>query len=126
MEPVSYVTYRVDGGLGCWTAIEWRPAHLRGIVERLWHFTGRTAHPRERVLPSGLLPLVVHLDRRYALVRDGRVELCPALVMSGAVMTGAARQAGDKPLAQTAMLDVEAYKAINANAAFARLIAKRK
>ena len=83
MDGVSYLTHRVDGELGCWTAVEWRPVHLRDAVERFWHFTGRTAHPRERVLPTGLLQLVVHLDARYGVVREGGVERCPALVMSG-------------------------------------------
>jgi methylphosphotriester-DNA--protein-cysteine methyltransferase len=80
---VSFVTHRVDGELGCWTAVEWRPAHLREAIARVWYFTGRTAHPRERVLPTGLLQLVVHLDARYGVVRGGGVERCPALVMSG-------------------------------------------
>ena len=80
---MSYLTHRVDGELGCWTLVEWRPAHLRDAVERFWHFTGRTALPRERVLPSGLLQLVVHLDARYGIVRDTGVERYPALVMSG-------------------------------------------
>ena len=83
MDDVSYVTYRVDGRLGCWTAVEWRPVHMRDAIERLWHFTGRVAHPRERVLPTGQLQLIVHLDRRYGVVRDGVVEPCAALVMSG-------------------------------------------
>src|SRR5688572_21356409 len=97
MDHVSYVTHRVDGELGCWTAVEWRPAHLRGTVDRLWHFTGRVAHPRERVLPTGLLQLVVHLDRRYAIVRDGEVEPCPALVMSGQQTQPFVIQAPDGP-----------------------------
>ncbi len=80
---MSWVTHRVDGALGCWTAVEWRPTHLRDAVERLWHFAGRVAHPRERVLPNGQLQLIVHLDRRYGVVRDGVVEPCAALVMSG-------------------------------------------
>jgi methylphosphotriester-DNA--protein-cysteine methyltransferase len=83
MVGVDWVTHRVDGELGCWTAVEWRPARLRGVVERLWHFTGRTAHPRERVLPSGLLQLVVHLGERYGVVRADGIARCPALVMSG-------------------------------------------
>jgi AraC-like DNA-binding protein len=83
MEDVSYVTHRVDDALGCWTAVEWRPAHLRGTVDRLWHFVGRTAHPRERVLPNGLIQLVVHLDARYGVVHETGVDACPALVVSG-------------------------------------------
>jgi AraC-like DNA-binding protein len=80
---MAFVTHRVDGELGCWTAVEWRPARLRGVVQRLWHFTGRTAHPRERVLPTGLLQLVVHLDERYRVVRDDGLTRCPAVGMSG-------------------------------------------
>lgn len=80
---MGWITHRIDGELGRWTAVEWRPASLRGVVERLWHFTGRTAHPRERVLPSGQLQLVVHLGDHYGVVRDGGIARCPALVMSG-------------------------------------------
>jgi AraC-like DNA-binding protein len=94
---VSHVTYRVDGELGRWTAVEWRPAHLRPVVERLWHFSGRTGHPRERVLPTGLLPLIVHLDHRYTILRDGRLEPCPALVMSGQQTGPCVVQAPDAP-----------------------------
>jgi methylphosphotriester-DNA--protein-cysteine methyltransferase len=83
MVDVEWITHRIDGDLGCWTAVEWRPVLLRGVVERLWHFTGRTAHPRERVLPSGMLQLVVHLGDRYGIVRDDGIAPCPALVMSG-------------------------------------------
>ncbi len=46
--------------------------------------------------------------------------------LSGAFVLQLARKAGDRKLAETAALDVEAYKAVNANAAFARMIAKRK
>jgi AraC-like DNA-binding protein len=94
---VPYVTYRIDGELGRWTAVEWRPAHLRGVVERLWHFTGRTAHRRERVLPSGLLQLIVHLDHRYTLVHDRHLEPCPALAMSGQQTRPSVIQAPDGP-----------------------------
>jgi len=83
MDAVSWVTHRVDGELGCWTAVEWRPPHLRDAVARLWHFTGLTAHPRERVLPTGRLQLVVHVDQRYGIVRDGGIARCAPLAMSG-------------------------------------------
>jgi AraC-like DNA-binding protein len=83
MDGVRWVTHRVDGELGHWTAVECRPRALRDAVERLWHFSGRVAHPRERVLPTGRLQLIIHLDRRYGIVRDGVVEPCAALAMSG-------------------------------------------
>jgi methylphosphotriester-DNA--protein-cysteine methyltransferase len=83
---MAYVVHRADGALGCWTAVDWRPAQLHGVVERLWHFRGRTAHPRERVLPTGLLQLIVQLDERYAAVRGSGSERYPALVLSGQQM----------------------------------------
>jgi methylphosphotriester-DNA--protein-cysteine methyltransferase len=83
MGDVDWVTHRVDGSLGDWVAVEWRPVQLRGVVQRLWHFAGRTAHPRERVLPSGLLQLVVHLGEPYGVVRADGIARCPPLVMSG-------------------------------------------
>jgi methylphosphotriester-DNA--protein-cysteine methyltransferase len=84
---MAFSTHRVDGELGRWTVTEWRPPYLGEVVERLWHFTGRTAHPRERVLPNGLLELVVHLEGRYDLVRNGIVECCAPVGISG-VQTG--------------------------------------
>jgi methylphosphotriester-DNA--protein-cysteine methyltransferase len=97
MEGVSYMTHRVDGELGCWTAVEWRPVHLRGVVERLWHFTGRTAHPRERVLPTGRLQLIVHLGAHYGVVRDDGIARCPALVISGQQTQPVVIQAPETP-----------------------------
>jgi AraC-like DNA-binding protein len=82
-QPDGFVTHRVAGALGDWTAVEWRPPHLRGVVERLWHFSGRVAHPRERVLPTGRLQLIVHLDERYGVVGPHGVERCAPLVLSG-------------------------------------------
>jgi hypothetical protein len=73
-----------------------------------------------------VIDAVVRNDIAAARAAHQRVTGPSYRALSGAFMTGAARQAGDKTLAQTALLDVEAYKAINANAAFARLIAKRK
>ncbi len=101
---MSYVTHRVHGDLGRWTAVEWRPGHLRGVVERLWHFTGRTAHARERVLPTGRLHLIVHLDGRYGVVRDDVVEPCVALVLSGQQTGPCIIQAPDGP---SAVLGIE-------------------
>ena len=80
---MAFATHRSSGPLGAWTAVEWRPPHLRGAVDRLWHFTGRVAQPRERVLPGGHFQVVVHLRGRYALVDGARTRACAALSVSG-------------------------------------------
>jgi methylphosphotriester-DNA--protein-cysteine methyltransferase len=80
---VRVVTHRVSGPLGDWTAVVCEPPALAGLVARLWHFDGVVAHPRERVLPSGHLEIVVQLRGRYGLVRDRGVDRCTAVGVSG-------------------------------------------
>ena len=75
--------HRANGPLGHWTIVEARHARLAGVVERMWHFRGRTALPRERVMPNGLLELIVHLGPRYGIVERHRIERCAALSLSG-------------------------------------------
>ena len=53
---------------------EWTPqpaSPLHGIVERIWHWDGSPADPRERVFPDVTLELIVQLDRAYRAVVDG-------------------------------------------------------
>jgi methylphosphotriester-DNA--protein-cysteine methyltransferase len=83
MAAEGFLTHRVSGPLGDWTSVHWAPPGLAGVVEGLWHFEGRTAHPRERVLPNGLFELIVHLRGRYSLVRDRGVERCALMGVSG-------------------------------------------
>ncbi|MGQ0766464.1 MAG: helix-turn-helix domain-containing protein [Gemmatimonadota bacterium] len=75
--------YQADGPWGKWTFVDWSPACLVGIVERLWYFRGRTALPRERVMPNGLLELIVHLGPRFSLVTADRVAPCAEVGISG-------------------------------------------
>ena len=42
------------------------PAPLRPFVERLWYYESRLSHPAERVLPSGRMQLIVHLEAAAA------------------------------------------------------------
>ena len=84
MAAEGFVTHRVTGPLGDWTSVHWAPPALAGLVERVWYFTGRTAHPRERVLPGGGFELILQLRGGYGLVGDdGRVTRCAALGVSG-------------------------------------------
>ena len=71
MDGVSYVTHRIDGELGCWTAVEWRPVHLRDAVARVWHFTGKSRPKRWRIWATG------GSSRTLALrERDGEKDQC--------------------------------------------------
>lgn len=72
--PGSFATYEIDSHLGRWTITEWRPPHLASVVEGMWHFDGVVGYPRERVFPSGMMELIVHLGERYREVRGDRTE----------------------------------------------------
>lgn len=68
-------TRSVDSELGSWSTVEWSPGEgdpLAGLVERIWHSTGATECRRYRVLPHGLVEIVVVLDGSYAVFADGR------------------------------------------------------
>jgi AraC-like DNA-binding protein len=75
--------HQADGPMGKWILVDWSPACLAGIVERLWHFSGCTALPRERVLPNGLLELIVHLGPRFSLVTADGAAPCAEVGISG-------------------------------------------
>ena len=76
----------VDAPLGRWTHTEWVPdagSALAGLIDRIWHFDGRTTHRRERVFPNGLLEVIVHLDDRYRLIDGEGPELCGVTGVTG-------------------------------------------
>lgn len=66
----AFATYQIDSQLGCWTITEWRPPHLASVVEAMWHFDGVVGYPRERVFPSGMIELIVHLGEPYREVGE--------------------------------------------------------
>ncbi len=84
---MAIVAREIDSALGRWTHHEWRPAALAGVVERIWHFDGLTAHARERLFPNGLIEMVVQLDAPHWLIERDRTPT-PALCVTG-LQTGA-------------------------------------
>lgn len=80
---MDFVTHRVHGAFGEWTVVTWTPPRLRGLVDTMWHFAGRTTHPRERVLPGASFELIVHLRGRYGMVRGDGVQQCAEASISG-------------------------------------------
>lgn len=79
----SFATYQIDSHLGCWTITEWRPPHLASVVEAMWHFDGVVGYPRERVFPSGIIELIVHLGERYREVEGDRAGLYSTTCVTG-------------------------------------------
>lgn len=78
------VTSRViDSPLGTWTHAEARPGHLAGVVESIWYFDGFVAERRERVFPSGVIEVIVHLGERYRVVEGGEATLCAPASLTG-------------------------------------------
>lgn len=80
---MGIITVRQDSPLGCWTQTEWRPAHLAGLVERVWHSEGTMIYPRERVFPSGTVELIVHLGEPYRLVKGVGTERFATACLTG-------------------------------------------
>lgn len=76
-------TRTIDSPLGNWLHAEWRPGDLGGLLESIWYFDGVVAERRERVFPSGIIELIVHLDERYYLVDAGEATLCAPACLTG-------------------------------------------
>lgn len=78
-------TFAVHSPLGRWTHTEWRPPSLAALVERIWHFEGRTTLPRERQFPGGYLEIILHLGPRFRDVdASGRTkDMFPGACVTG-------------------------------------------
>ncbi len=54
--------------LGSWTYSEWRPPHLAELVEVIWYFKGPTSSARKRVLPNGMIEMLVNFGEPYRTI----------------------------------------------------------
>jgi len=69
-------TLRHESPLGCWTRRDWRPEHLAGVVDHFWFSEGVVTHPRERILPNGMVELIVNLgEEPYRLVEGAGSDI---------------------------------------------------
>ena len=62
------VTHSVETPRGTSAYIEWRPAHLAGLVDRFWHYVGPSLNARKRVFPNGRVELLVNFAEPYRQV----------------------------------------------------------
>lgn len=76
--PLTQSRRRTEGG---WDVVDWAPDRgdsLRGWVERLWHARGRTGGSRYRVLPHGMVELIILNLGRFRVCRSGGTSTFPA------------------------------------------------
>jgi AraC-like DNA-binding protein len=79
-------SFSVESPPGRWTFTGWKPPHLAGVVELIWHFDGTVISLRERTFPNGLLLLIVHLGGRYRVLENGRPQVCAEVCLGGLQM----------------------------------------
>ena len=78
-----------DSALGTWSHSECEPSRLRGIVEKLWHFEGKTSLLRERSFPKVYSEIIVHLGPRFRDVSEcaTSLDLFPTTCFGGPTTT---------------------------------------
>ncbi|MGH9938871.1 MAG: helix-turn-helix domain-containing protein [Blastocatellia bacterium] len=79
-------TLHNDTPLGSWTYSEWRPqplAHLAESVEVIWYFKGPTSSARKRILPNGMVEMLVNFGEPYRTIAGAGPELLKAAWLAG-------------------------------------------
>ncbi len=72
-----------DTPFGPWTYSEWRPPHLARLVEVIWYFKGPTSSVRKRVLPNGMVEMLVNFGEPYRTISGAGPELLKKAWLAG-------------------------------------------
>jgi AraC-like DNA-binding protein len=83
---VKISTLHNDTPLGPWTYSEWRPqplAHLAGLVEVIWYFKGPASSARKRILPNGMVEMLVNFGEPYRTITGAGPELLKTAWLGG-------------------------------------------
>jgi AraC-like DNA-binding protein len=67
-------TLHNDTPLGSWIYSEWRPRRLAGYVEVVWYFKGPTSSARKRILPNGMVEMLVNFGEPYRTISGAGPE----------------------------------------------------
>ncbi|MBO0727524.1 MAG: hypothetical protein J2P52_18135 [Blastocatellia bacterium] len=67
-------TIHNDTPLGSWIYSEWRPPHLAGMVDVIWYFKGPTSSARKRILPNGMVEMLVNFGEPYRIISGAGPE----------------------------------------------------
>jgi AraC-like DNA-binding protein len=76
-------TLHNDTPLGSWTYSEWRPPQLAGLVEVIWHFKGPTSSARKRILPNGMVEMLINFGEPYRTISGAGPELLKKSWLAG-------------------------------------------
>src|SRR5262245_11441697 len=69
--------------LGSWTYSEWRPRDLAGVVDVIWHFKGPTSSACKRVLPNGMVEMLINFGEPYRTISGAGPELLKTAWLAG-------------------------------------------
>ena len=93
-------TLHQDTPLGFWTYSEWRPPHLAGLVDVVWYFKGPTSSTRKRILPNGMVEMLVNFGEPYRTITGAGPELLVTAWLAG-LQSGPI--VGEQPMRQDVM-----------------------
>ncbi|HKQ75142.1 MAG TPA: helix-turn-helix transcriptional regulator [Blastocatellia bacterium] len=93
-------TLHSDTPLGSWTYCEWRPPHLAGLVEVIWYFNGPTSSILKRILPNGMVEMLVNFGEPYRTIAGAGPALLVTAWMAG-LQSGP--MVGEQPARQDVM-----------------------
>jgi len=80
---MKILTQHNDSHLGSGTYYEWRPAHLAGLVGVVWYFKGPTSSERKRILPNGMVEMLVNFGEPYRTITGAGPELLKKAWLGG-------------------------------------------
>jgi AraC-like DNA-binding protein len=83
LRPMKILTHQNDTHPGGGTYCEWRPTHLAGLVEVVWYFKGPTSSVRKRVLPNGMVEMLVNFGEPYRTISGAGPELLKTSWLAG-------------------------------------------
>ncbi|MEP6780113.1 MAG: helix-turn-helix domain-containing protein [Gemmatimonadaceae bacterium] len=95
---MDITTHEHSSALGTWSHCECEPSRLRGLVEKLWHFEGKTSLLRERSFPKVYSEIILHLGPRFRDVSDcgTSLDFFPTTCFGGPTTTPSVIEAPDE------------------------------
>src|SRR5262245_51944061 len=76
-------TLQNDTQLGSWIYSQRNPPHLAGLVEVVWYFKGPTTSVRKRILPNGMVEMLVNFGEPYRTITGAGPELLKTAWLAG-------------------------------------------
>ena len=97
---MEIITLNNGAPISNWKYCEWRPPHLAGLVEVIWYFKGPTSSTLKRILPNGMVELLINFGEPYRTIEGPGPELLLTAWLAG-LQTGPV--VGAQPSSQDVM-----------------------